>query len=127
MSSKFGWIRPQTTYLAALERLKKPHRLIMGKITSSRFLGCFDWILFILTGNENMHKSLDEYEFQQDSTTDYRVSCPEASKNDVTNFSRLLSIPSLFFKLVGNKDMHNILDKFKFRPDRTSDYRVNCH
>ena len=30
MSSKFGGIRPRTTELAALECIKKSHRLIMG-------------------------------------------------------------------------------------------------
>ena len=34
MSSKFGEIRPWTTELAALEHLKKSHRLIMEKMTS---------------------------------------------------------------------------------------------
>ena len=38
MSSKFGEIRPWTTELAALEGLKKSHRLIMEKMMSSRFL-----------------------------------------------------------------------------------------
>ena len=32
MSSKFGEIRPWTAELAALERLKKSHRLIMEKM-----------------------------------------------------------------------------------------------
>ena len=32
MSSKFGQIGPRTAELAALERLKNPHRLIMGEI-----------------------------------------------------------------------------------------------
>ena len=42
MSSKFGRIRPQTTELAALERMKKKsHRLIMGKTMSSHFLRYF--------------------------------------------------------------------------------------
>ena len=41
MSSKFGEIRPWTTELAALERLKKSHRLIMEKMTSSHFLRYF--------------------------------------------------------------------------------------
>ena len=41
MSSKFGEIRPWTTELAALERLKKSHRLIMEKKTSSHFLRYF--------------------------------------------------------------------------------------
>ena len=40
----------------------------------------FDPILFILKGNEDMHKILDKFEFRPDRTTDYRVSCPWASK-----------------------------------------------
>ena len=57
-SSKFGQIPPLTAELAALGRLKKNlHRLIMGKMMSPLFL------LLILGGNEDMHKSLDEFEF----------------------------------------------------------------
>ena len=42
MSSKLGdEIEPCTTELAALERLKKFHRLIMEKRTSSHFLRYF--------------------------------------------------------------------------------------
>ena len=33
-------------------------------------------ILFILAGNEDMHKTLEEFEFWPDRTTDYGVSCP---------------------------------------------------
>ena len=51
------------------------HRVIMGKRASSRFLECFDRILFILAGNDDMHESLDEFEIWRDSTKDYRVSC----------------------------------------------------
>ena len=36
-SSNFGLIGPPTVELAALERLKKPHRLIMGKNDVSYF------------------------------------------------------------------------------------------
>ena len=35
----------------------------------------FEWIL-LLEGNKDNHKSLDDFEFLPDSTTDYRVSCP---------------------------------------------------
>ena len=52
------------------------HRVTMGKTTSSSFLECFDQILFILAGNDDMHESLDEFEIWPDSTTDYGVSCP---------------------------------------------------
>ena len=67
MSSKFGEIQPWTTELAALERLKKSHRLIMEKMTSSHF----HLIIFILAGNEDMHKSLDEFEIWPDQTTGF--------------------------------------------------------
>ena len=42
----------------------------------------FDPILFILAGNEDMHIISDEFEFRPDRTTDYRVSCPWASKKN---------------------------------------------
>ena len=41
MSSKFDRIRPRTMELAPLSVGKNSHRLIMGKTTSSHFLGCF--------------------------------------------------------------------------------------
>ena len=37
-----------------------------------------------------------------------------------------LDIDPIFFKLAGNKDMHNIMNEFEFRPDRTTDYGVSC-
>ena len=76
MSSKFGRIRPRTTELAALECRKKiPIDLQWGKLRHHIFSAVFDRILFILAGNEDMHKSLDELEFRPDPTTDYGVSC----------------------------------------------------
>ena len=35
---------------------------------------------FILTGNDDIHKGLDEFEIRSDPTTDHRVSCPKASE-----------------------------------------------
>ena len=35
-----------------------------------------DGILFIFTGNDDIHISLDEFEIRPDPTTDHRVSCP---------------------------------------------------
>ena len=52
------------------------HRVIMGKRASTRFLGCFNRILFILAGNCDIHKSLHEFEIWPDPTTDNGVSCP---------------------------------------------------
>ena len=41
----------------------------------------FDWILFILTGNDDIHKSLHEFEIRPDPTTDHGVTYRLASKN----------------------------------------------
>ena len=71
MSSKFARIGPRTMELAALERMKKSHRLIMGKTMSSHFSAIFAWILFIFAGNEDMHKSLNEFEIRPDATTGF--------------------------------------------------------
>ena len=62
-----------------------------------------------------MHKSLDEFEFRPDPTTDYG-----------RHHFFSVAIDPILFKLAGNEDMHNILDEFEFRPDRTTDYRVSC-
>ena len=51
-----------------------------GKWCLHLFLVAFDPILFILAGNEDMHKISNEFEFWPDQTTDYGVSCPWASK-----------------------------------------------
>ena len=40
----------------------------------------------ILAGNEDIHKSLDEFEFGQDQKTDYGVSCPFASNKSMSPF-----------------------------------------
>ena len=71
MSSKFGQIRPRTTELVALERMKKIPRLIMGKRYHHIFSAIFNRILFIFAGNEDTHKSLDEFEIRPDATTGF--------------------------------------------------------
>ena len=77
MSSKFGRIRPRTTELAALELRKKFPKTYNGEyyvITFSRLflIGSFSYLQVM----KDMHKSLDEFEFRPDPTTDYGVSCP---------------------------------------------------
>ena len=77
MSSKFGQMRPRTAELTALERLEKSPEKSCEH--SSSFI--FDSIILICAGNEDMHKSLDEFRFQPDTTTNSRGICPCASKN----------------------------------------------
>ena len=68
-SSNFGQIGPLTKELAALERLKISHRLIMGKccLHASSFM--FDRIIIKVAGNQDRHKSSDEFDFRPDQTT----------------------------------------------------------
>ena len=62
--------------LAALERLKISHRLIMGKwcLQASSFI--FDRIFIKLAGNQDSHKISDKFEFQLDRISHFGVTCP---------------------------------------------------
>ena len=40
------------------------------------FSNVFDRIHFILAGNNDIHKSLNEFEIRRDPTMDYRAGCP---------------------------------------------------
>ena len=53
-----------------------------------------------------MHKSLDEFEFRPDPTTDYGVNCPSASKKSSHHFF-CVAIDPILFKLAGNGDGKN--------------------
>ena len=68
MSSKFSQMRPLVSIAT--------DRVTVGKTASSRFLELFDRIHFILAGNDDIHKSLDEFEIRRDPTMDYGVGCP---------------------------------------------------
>ena len=107
MSSKLGRIRPRTTELAALERMeKKSHIHIMGKTMSSHYLRYFDWILFIFVGNEDMHKSLDEFETRPDATTGFHGKRKglQLEKRRQHVFSNVFDW--IHFILAGNDDIH---------------------
>ena len=71
MSLNFSLIGPPTVELAALECMKKSHRLIMRKQCIHFFSAVLDLILFILAGNDNIHESLDGFEICLDLTTGF--------------------------------------------------------
>ena len=72
MGSKFSKIQPWTAELAALERLKKIHiDLLWEKCCEHSSAFMFGWILIILAGNKDNHKSLDEFKFPPDPITNY--------------------------------------------------------
>ena len=88
------------------------------------FSAVFDRILFILAGNEDIHKSLYE-NFGQIPSLTTELAALECLKNRCHQVISV-DIDPIFFKLAGNKDMHNIVNEFEFRPDRTTDYGVSC-
>ena len=63
--------------LSDLESLENTRiYLYWGKLCCHFFLIAFVLILFILAGNDIIHKSLDEFEIGPDLNTHYRVSYP---------------------------------------------------
>ena len=78
MSLNFCQIPLPTTELAALECLK--NQCIM--LWALKRLH-FDWLVVSLAGNDDNHKSLDEFEFRLDPITDYGVIANEHLKIDV--------------------------------------------
>ena len=68
MSSKFGKMRPLVSMAT--------DKVTVGKRRHHVFLNVFDRIHFILAGNNDIHKSLNEFEIQGDPTMDYGIGCP---------------------------------------------------
>ena len=62
-------------------------------------------LIFIIVGNQDLHKSMDEYEFRSDSITDYGVSCPWAHEN-----YSFIWFPLQFLILSDNENWHYILN-----------------
>ena len=86
----------------------------------------FAWILFIFAGNEDMHKSLNEFEIRPDATTGFHGNrYGYCEKNGViTLFSNVFD--RIHFILAGNDDIHKSLNKFEIRRDPTMNYGVGC-
>ena len=68
MSSKFGQIRPLVSMAT--------YRVTVGKMPHHIFSNVFDRIHFILAGNDDIYKILNEIVILRDLTMDYGVGCP---------------------------------------------------
>ena len=68
MSSKFGQMRPLVSMATDRVTVEKRRHHIFSNV--------FDRIRFILAGNDDIHKNLNEFKIQRDLTMDYRVGCP---------------------------------------------------
>ena len=126
MSSNFGQIGPPTTELAALERQKNFPYTYNGKnevITFSRLflIRSFSY-LQVMTTYIKAYMSLD---FGQVPPLTTELAALERLKNRCHHVISV-DIDLIFFILAGNKDMHNIMNEFEFRPDQTTDYGVSC-
>ena len=62
--------------VSCLERLKKSYRLIMGKCCLHVSSFIFDRIIIKVAGNQDRHKSLDEFDFEPVQATQFEVTCP---------------------------------------------------
>ena len=121
--ASLGWGKRCIRFGLKLVATKSPHWLIMGKVMSPLFLGCFWSDPFILPCNQDMHKISDKFAFRPDRTTDYGVSCPWGLKisHRLTMGKLCLHASSFIFdriiiKLAGNQDRHKSSDEFKFGP-----------
>ena len=56
-----------SSFFAGLEQF---HRLIIREMLLAPSTFIVNWIFFVLAGNKDSHKRLDEFEFRPDSTTD---------------------------------------------------------
>ena len=68
LSLKFGQVSPLVSMAT--------DRVMIEKWCGHFFSAVFYPILFILTGNDDMHESLEEFELRPDPTTECGVSCP---------------------------------------------------
>ena len=68
MSSKFAQMRPLVSMAT--------DRVTVEKRRHHVFSNVFDRLRFILAGNDDIHKSLNEIEIRRDRTMDYGVGCP---------------------------------------------------
>ena len=75
------------------------------------------------SGNESMHKSLDEFEFRPDPTTEYGLIFPRTSKNQCL-YTFSVAVDPILFKCADYEEVHNIVDEFEFRLDWTKELVV---
>ena len=74
MSLNFAQLSLQTVELAVLGCLELPKTYNERNVVATLALLFFVLIFFILVGNKDMHKSLAEFDFRSESTTDHGVS-----------------------------------------------------
>ena len=91
------------------------HRFIMGKCCLHASLFIFDRIIILVAGNQDRHKSSDEFDFGLDQTTNFGVTCPWMTK--ILHFPTWIPLRpvgqswSIFICSItgGGERLHNVL------------------
>ena len=78
MSSKFGQLRPLVSMAT--------DSVTVGKWRHQVFSNVFDWIHFIIAGNDAIRKGLNKFEIRRDRTMDYGVGFPWATEKNPIDF-----------------------------------------
>ena len=73
-----------------------------------------------------MHENLDEFEFRQDPTTDYGVSCPWMSENSVYNVVNTQA-PSFFIESSSFLQVTSIIIKSGLSSKAKSDHALQSY
>ena len=97
---------------------KAPTDLQWGKWCLHLFSIAFDPILFILAGNEDMHKILDEFELRPDRMGLIMGKCCLHASSFI--------FYQIIIKVAGNQDRHKSSVEFDFGPNQTTQFGVTC-
>ena len=113
----------------------------MGKWCLHASLFIFDQIIIKVAGNQDRHKSADEFDFGPNQTTHLGVTCPWVTKIlhfwTSKEFPRLIMgkwclhaslfiFDQIIIKVAGNQDRHKSTDEFDFGPNQTTHLGVTC-
>ena len=82
-------------------------------------------VVLVIAGNRNMHLSLDEFKFWQDSTTDCGVSCPWAFWKSTYKLVSTL-VPSFLTGYSSLLQVTTTAIKSSNKPSRSPDSWVSC-
>ena len=88
----------------------------LGKCCLHLFSVTMNSVFIKLTGNEDRHKILDEFEFRSYLTSHFGVMCPWVVKKMSPAF--LSHLDWIFVKLAGNEERHKSSIEFEFGLDR---------
>ena len=116
--------------LRSYSPLSVPIDFEWGKWCLHLFSVTMNSVFIKLTGNEDRHKSSEEFEFRSYLTSHFGVTCymplsvKKKKKTCLQRFS--VTFDWIFVKLAGNEDRHKSSNESEFWPDRIIHFGVIC-